>query len=154
MALTPDRKPGPLVEDESVELTPQALSPTADGEIRYVLGLGFRFFEEGVDVGLSGAGITEPQHENLDTLVHNLSETSYEEITRDGSGRTQDYTVWTTSGKTIKVRELNLTRDGSGRVSVIVLKQYDGTGTLVQTLTKTMSRDANGSFASFAVVET
>lgn len=78
-------------------------------------------------------------HENVDSLVHNLSETCYTELTRDGSNRVTDVVVWTTPSKVTKVREMNITRT-SGRVSQVVLKQYDSSGTLVQTLTKVIAR--------------
>jgi hypothetical protein len=101
--------------------------------------------------GLSGSGITEAQHEVLDTLVHDLSETSYLEVTRT-SGQVSDVTVWTDSGKTIKVREALVTRS-AGQASVVVEKQYNGAGTLVQTLAHTITRSA-GQVASIATVET
>lgn len=92
-------------------------------------------------------------HEATDSLVHGLAETCYVELTRDGNDAFQTETVWTDSGKTIKVREQSITRDGNGKVSVIVSKQYDAAGDLVQTLTETITRDGNGKYASSAIVE-
>lgn len=48
MARTPDRFPGER-EDEGVILEPGSVSPTVNGEIRYVTLKGFRFFEEGIE---------------------------------------------------------------------------------------------------------
>ena len=152
MPLTPDRRPGALEEDEGINLTPQPVSPTINGEFRYVAGTGFRFFEEGVDKGLSGSGITAPQHEALDTLVHDLSETCYLEVTRS-LGRATAITYWTSPAKTMKVREALITRS-LGRVSQIVENQYDGTGALVQTLTTVFTRGVGNRVVSAQLTET
>jgi len=72
--LTPDRRPGALEEDEGINLTPQAVAPVANGEFRYVTGVGFRFFEEGAEKGLTGTGITEAQHKVLLNLIHFIDE--------------------------------------------------------------------------------
>ena len=74
MPLTPDRRPGALEEDEGINLTPQAVAPVANGEFRYVTGVGFRFFEEGAEKGLTGTGITEAQHKVLLNLIHFIDE--------------------------------------------------------------------------------
>lgn len=89
---------------------------------------------------LTGSGLTPASHEALDTLVHDLAESCYFEVTR-ASGRVSDLTWYTDSGKGTKVREVNLTRT-SGKISQIVVKQYDGTGTIItgQTLTGTVAR--------------
>lgn len=72
MPLTPDRSPG-VSDDEGINLEP-ASAPTANGELRYVAGVGFRFFEEGVEKGLTGTGITEAQHKVLLNLIHFIDE--------------------------------------------------------------------------------
>lgn len=88
----------------------------------------------------AGGGITESEHEDLDTLVHRLSESRYTEVTRTG-GLVTSVTDWTDSGKTTKVRECTVSRTGN-LISSIVEKQYDGSGTLItgQTLTGTVAR--------------
>jgi hypothetical protein len=150
MAKTPDRSPGP--SDEEATLYEDTGLSTTEGEVRYT-GTRFSLFDNTgeFDPRTGGSGITEAQHEVLDTLVHDLSETSYLEVTRT-SGQVSDVTVWTNSGKTIKVREALVTRS-AGQASVIVDKQYNGAGTLVQTLTHTITRSA-GQVASIATVET
>jgi hypothetical protein len=53
---TPDRFPGER-EDEGLLLEPSAVVPTVNGEARYVIGVGFRFFEEGIEKGLTAGGV-------------------------------------------------------------------------------------------------
>lgn len=48
MPRTPDRRPGPLIEDEFITLGTESLDPpSTDGQFRYVSGSGFRFQERG-----------------------------------------------------------------------------------------------------------
>lgn len=54
MAVTPDRHPGPIDEDEGIYLEAQAVVPSVNGEMRYVTGSGFRFLEEGALRSLDG----------------------------------------------------------------------------------------------------
>ena len=92
-----------------------------------------------------GGGITESQHEDLDTIVHEIDETSYDEVTYAG-GSVTTYTVWTTSGKTKKIREETYTYSG-GRVTQAVTKQYDADGVLKMTMTESYTY-ANGKVAT------
>jgi hypothetical protein len=85
-----------------------------------------------------GPVLNETTHRPVDQLVHNIAETSYEEITRSG-GNITDVIIWTSVAKTTKVRETNITRSG-GSVSQTVEKQYNAAGTLVETLTSVISR--------------
>lgn len=94
--------------------------------------------------------ITPLKHETADSLVHSLAETSYEELTRV-SGQVSNVTIWTDSGKSVKVRETDITRS-SGQVSVIIDKQYDAVGVLAQTMTGTITR-SGGQVASIDWVE-
>lgn len=136
MGRTPDRFPGER-EDEGILLEDAGTDPVVLGGIRRV----------GTDLkGRDGAGvfnlrgISEAQHEDLDTLVHDLAETSYAEVTRV-TGQVSNVTTWTTSGKTTKIREVAVTRS-AGQVATIVRKHYDASGTLIagQTLTGTVTR--------------
>lgn len=147
---TPDRFPGPR-EEEEIKLLPESSDPTTVGAMRLVSG-DFRLRDNvGVFNPRTGGGISEADHEDLDSLVHNVAETCYEEPVRSG-GRVTDVVTWTTSGKTTKVRETNLTRSG-GLVSSIVVKQYDGAGTLTQTMTGTVTR-SSGQISNISWVET
>jgi hypothetical protein len=97
--------------------------------------------QDGTAHSSAGGGITEAQHEDLDTLVHNLSEDMYEEFIYTGA-RVDDIIVWTDSGKTTKVRETNFTYSAN-KVSTEVIKQYDSGGSLKKTLTGTYNYTGN-----------
>jgi len=151
MPRTPDRVPGSSEEEATLyEATGVA---TQQGEVRYT---GTRFSMEdstGEFDPRSGSGISEAQHETLDTLVHRIAEDAYVEIIR-AAGRVTDIVVWTDSGKTVKIRETNITR-AAGLVSQTVEKQYDGAGTLItgQTITSTFNRTGSN-VSSIDQVET
>lgn len=87
------------------------------------------------ELAASGSGITEAQHRDLDTLTHEVDESSYDEVIYAGNDVTQ-YIVWTSASKTLKIREDLLSYSG-GKVSQIVSKQYDGSGVLKGQITET-----------------
>ncbi len=89
----------------------------------------------------AGGGITEPQHEALDTLAHDLVEDSFQDHTYVG-GRLTNTTIWTDSGMTTKIREYQLTYTGS-RVTTYVEIQYDGAGVELYRLTDTITYSGN-----------
>jgi hypothetical protein len=97
------------------------------------------------------SGITEGQHEVLDTLVHKLAEDSHVQVTRSG-GKVSNITVWTNDTETTKIREFQITRT-SGKVSQIIVIQYDNTGAEDYRLTKTINR-VSGKVDSVDVVRT
>jgi hypothetical protein len=103
----------------------------------------------------AGGGITEGQHENLDTLVHWVNQTSHEEVTRIGDFITK-ITVWNSPAKTTKIREEIVTRAGLlNRISQVVAKQYDRvTGVLKSTMTEIYTRAPGGMVASIARTRT
>lgn len=120
MPLTPDRSPG-VSDDEGINLEPTA-APTADGELRYVAGVGFRFFEEGVEKGLSGSGLTEAQHKVLLNLIHFIDEGPAEGFA-SGATKTVTGTVFPTQvlwkrADATKLVEQNITWAGSKPTSV------------------------------------
>lgn len=135
MGVTPDRRPGPL-DEEGIYMEP-SVAPTVNGELRYVSGVGFRFFEEGAAVSL----LTDARHRELYTLVHGVDETSYDEVIYSGNNITQ-YIVWTSVAKTLKIREDSMTYSG-GKVTQVVSKQYDGAGVLVAQYTEDYSYSGN-----------
>jgi len=57
--------------------------PSEEGQIRQANGDILAFIGGSVKSLTAGAGggITEPQHEALDTIVHEIDETSYDEVT-------------------------------------------------------------------------
>jgi len=85
----------------------------------------------------AGSGITEGQHETLDTLTHKITESSFAELLYTGKVL-DSVIVWTDVGKTLKIRESALTYTGKNLTGVIA-KQYDGGGSLLVTLTKTLA---------------
>lgn len=143
MGVTPDRRPGPLDEDEGINLEPQAIAPTVNGEFRYVAGLGFRFFEEGVEKGLSGTGITEAQHKVLLNLIHFIDEGPAEGFA-SGATKTIVGTVFPTQilwkrADATKLVEQNITWTAS-KPTTIQWKMYAANGTTVlATVTDTIS---------------
>lgn len=74
-----------------------------------------------------GSGITEGQHEGLDTLVHEIDETSFDEVTYTGNDIT-NYIVWTSPAKVLKIREELYTYDTGHRVTQLITIQYDASG--------------------------
>lgn len=149
---TPDRTFG-VADEEGTIYEDVGVAATAQGEVRYVGG-SFSLYDSlgAFNPRSGGSGITEGQHENLDTLTHLLAESCYEEPTYT-DGQVSALTWWTNSGKTTKVREEVYTRS-AGQVSQIVIRQFDGAGTLVtaQTITKTVAR-SNGRIASITWVQ-
>lgn len=137
MPQTPDRRPGALIEDDEIILKDNTSGdPTEVGAIRQVGGV-FRMKDAmGVfDPRSGGGGITEAQHEVLDTLVHDIDETSYDEVTYGSGGRVVSYVVWETAAKLKKIREEQYTYV-SGKVSQVVTFQYDGAGVVKMTMTE------------------
>lgn len=84
--------------------------------------------------------ITPPLHRALDQLVHNVAETSFMQVVRSG-GQVTEVVYWTDSGMTTRIRDTSITRSG-GQVSTIVERQYNASGSVVQTLTGTVTRSS------------
>jgi hypothetical protein len=91
---------------------------------------------DGDEIDLT-AGVSFESHRAIDQLTHELDESYYEEYTYS-AGNVTNTTVWTDAGKTLKIREY-IYSYATGKMSQSVEKQYDGVGTLVETLTKTYS---------------
>lgn len=104
----------------------------------YQASVGFRFFEEGVEKGLTGTGLSEPAHKLLDILKHLIAENSRQRPTRVG-GRITNVTYWTDSDEDTKIREFIIARSG-GKVSQIDVVQYDGAGAEKVRITGTVVR--------------
>lgn len=137
MPRTPDRTPGPAIEEE-LQLEDNGISPSVDGGITFKAGSFEMRDSAGIfDPRSGGGGLTEATHRVVDQLVHLIAESSFEEYIYTGS-RVDQIIVWTDAGKTTKVREELYTYTGS-QLTTLVTKQYDGTGTLVQTLTEAYS---------------
>lgn len=99
----------------------------------------------------AGSGISEAQHEALDTLTHDLTETHNVVITRS-SGKVVSVLMEETGGTDIRLLEV-LTRT-SGKVATYRLTQYEGDGTTVKRqLDGTINR-SGGNVTSVNVVRT
>lgn len=128
MPRTPDRRPGEADEEGTIyENLAPGNDPVTSGEVRFVNGA-FRLKDS---IGVfnprsAGSGITEAQHEALDTLTHEIDETSFDEVTYVGSNPST-YIVWTDNTKVTKIREDQYTYTGS-RVTQVVTIQYDALG--------------------------
>jgi len=148
MGVTPDRHPGPR-EEEKVTLT------SDEGQV--VSGPGDMVFDGSSFVFQdyigpfnprnAGTGITEPEHELLDTLTHQVDETSYDEIIRGTCGRVTNITVWTSVAKLKKVRETQISRV-NGKVSQVVDIQYDAAGVEKMRATEVLTRGFGGRIVS------
>ena len=141
MPQTPDRRPG-VLDEEGINLEPN-LAPNADGQIRYVSGQGFKFFEEGVLKSLSGTGLSETSHRTLLQLIHFINEGPAEGFA-SGATKTVTGTVFPTQllwrrADSTKLVEKNTTWTGVLPTS-IEWKIYDVDGTTVlATVTDTIS---------------
>ena len=118
MPRTPDRFPG-VRRGEGVILDVNSTAPSENGEVRYLTGSGFRFYEEGVEKGLSGTGITEAQHRVLRQLIHFIDDGPAEGFTSDAykettpSGPFPTSEIWyESSSKLKKIVELTTTWSG------------------------------------------
>ena len=77
----------------------------------------------------SGGGLTESDHEALNTLTHEIDRTSYEEYIYGGSGVDVVAAItWTDSSKVKKIREEQYTYGTGHRVTQVVTIQYDAAG--------------------------
>jgi hypothetical protein len=135
MGRTPDRFPGER-EEESLLFEP-GVTPTQNGEMTYVSGQGFNFYEEGVVKTLGG--LSESQHRALRQLVHLAEEGgpyegfasgAYYEIASPGPFPTS-FIWWTSSAKTAKIVEETVTYNSNKTIATDVWKAYDVDGTTV-----------------------
>lgn len=144
MPKTPDRHPGPLYE-EGIYLDVAGVSPSANGELRYVSGVGFQFHEEGVLKGLTGTGLSESQHRALRQLIHFIDDGpaegfasgAYKETLPAANPFPTSFIWWTSAAKTNKIVELTVTYNSNKTPATEVWKVYDSGGTLLATVTDT-----------------
>jgi len=110
----------------------------ADGQ-----GLAYNSTSKQFEPQTFAGGYNSVTHRNEDQLVHDIAETSFEEFTYAGN-KVTSIIVWTTAGKTQKIRETLFTYTGS-KVATTTTKQYDGAGTLIvgETLTETFAYSGN-----------
>lgn len=101
-------------------------------------------------VDLGGVGPQGPPgpvdlavHDALDSLAHDVAESSDTEFAYDGDGRLQRLTVWTNATRTTKIRERLVSYAGDA-VSTTIERQYNNAGAVLATLTRTFVYDGNG----------
>lgn len=99
-----------------------------------------------------GSGISLEDHETIDSLVHNLSEDTFVDITRNGQGQVTAVDVLTGVSGT-PVRTTSITRNAQGEVIEVVENQHDASGTILQTLTTNITR-SGGEVVSVTTTET
>lgn len=120
------RTPDPI--GDSLELPDLGQDPVLVGEISLNAGTIKAKDSIGVfNLRSGGSGITEGQHEGLDTLVHEIDETSFDEVIYTGNDIT-NYIVWTSPAKVLKIREELYTYNTSHRVTQLITIQYDASG--------------------------
>lgn len=131
MTRTSDRDPGEIDgdENESFILLESGADPTIVGQMTLNTGALMALDIVGVFDLRSGAGISEAQHEDLDTLVHEIAESSFDEFVYTGN-RVDNVTTWQTAAKLIKVRETALTYSAN-KVTQSVTTHYDGAGVAI-----------------------
>lgn len=83
------------------------------------------------------------EHDALDSVAHDIVETSETELAYDGDGRLVRSTTWKTSARTLKIREKLLSYT-SGVLVQSTTTQHDADGTAIVTLTKTFTYDGDG----------
>jgi hypothetical protein len=108
------------------------------------------FFPTGGAFG--GSGITEGEHETLDTLVHNLSEGATTEILRNSNNEVTDVKILTAPGGTL-IRTTQIIRNAQNEVEQTIEIQYDENGVAIQTLTTDINR-SGGQVSTTTMVET
>jgi hypothetical protein len=148
MPQTPHDFGGPLQEDEVQFRDQYGTLPSQEGGMLY--SDGYFYAEDSYGVfnlrqgAAAGGGITELEHEDLDTLVHNISEDSYDVITYSGS-RITNITTFTDSSQTTRIRDCDVAyQPTSIRISQVTTRQYDAAGVLKETETEDVGYDAFG----------
>ena len=138
MPRTPDRHPGPLIEDEEIRLSEVTADPSVPGATVYKDGaFKMRDASGDIDPRTGGGGLTPSTHRALDQLVHDVAEDSFTE-TEKTAGKISAVRTYTDSGKTVKIREEEYTYTGA-QVTTIVTRQYDGVGVLTETYIETIT---------------
>lgn len=145
---TPDRRAGRL-EEEAILFDDR----TGDADAEDVRSM--RYKDDAfslVDVGgaFNPRLVDRNDHGAIDSLVHNVAETSTRVVIRVG-GKASTIIVWN-AAKTVKIRETTITRE-AGKVSQVVEQQFDAVGAIVHTLTSTYIR-VGGSVTEIVTVKT
>jgi hypothetical protein len=111
----------------------------AQGSITIVTQSNGQVIISGSGAPVSGAYLTEAQHETLDTLTHDIVEDSYDEVTYSGTpAKVQQVITWDSIAMTLKIREQQYSYTGT-RVTEIIDTQYDSFGTASYHITSSIT---------------
>jgi hypothetical protein len=97
-------------------------------------------------------GLTEQEHEVLDTLVHNISEDATVEIVRNSNNQVTGVNFRSNPGNVL-IRSTTIVRNSAGQVIQTIETQYNGSGVAIQTLTTDVNR-TNNQVTSMNLTET
>lgn len=150
MPRTPDYFPGER-EEEALLILSGSDMPAKNGEITYVSGSGFKFFEEGIVKTLSSSsGISADDHKILRQLIH----------LADGGGPFEGFatgavedqgpkpfptaSIWYTDvTRTKKIVEQVITYNGNRTIAIEVWRAYDVDGvTVLATVSDSITYDS------------
>lgn len=130
------------VQEDDVDVTTNVSTLNFEGDVTVT--------DEGsgkvtVNIDGSGVGLDAYEHSELDQLVHNIAEDSFDEIARGVCGKVSQMTTWDSVAMSTKIRDQIISRHPTTKkVSSIVTKQFDGSGVLVEQITEQYTRDARG----------
>jgi hypothetical protein len=146
MPRTPDRRAGPLDEEEILlETTTYTTDPTVVGAIRYHQTEGAFKAKDGTGVFnlRSGSGLSESQHKALRHLIHfidngpadGFSSGAYKETLPTADPFPTSIIWWESSSKLKKIVEKTITRSGGGATiaapTPIIWEMYGSDGLIV-----------------------
>lgn len=152
MSPTPDRRAGTRFEERLRLTSDDGLTSDVAGDVTFD-GADFSMRDSiGTFNPRTGGGLSETQHEALDSLTHDLTESHTVTITK-ASGKVSQVLAEVTPGGT-DIRKVDILTRTSGKVSTLRVTQYDGTGvTIKRQLDLTLNRTA-GKVTSITVVRT
>lgn len=146
MARTPDRTPGPSIEEE-LQLEDNALDPSVIGALTNNAGVLKARDSIGIFDLRSGSGLSEAAHKALRQLIHFIDEGpaegfatgAYKEILPSANPFPTSVIWWESNSKLEKIVEKTITYTGVFPTT-IAWKMYDTDGsTLLVTVTDTIS---------------
>lgn len=113
---------------------------------------GTNFVQITVTGTATGNFLTPGAHETIDSLVHNLSESSTGEITKNVQGSVVSIDYRTTPVVGTLIRSTVVNRNANNQVTSVVERQHDASGVIIQTLTTTLNR-TGGKITTITIVE-
>jgi hypothetical protein len=148
MPRTPDFFPGDR-EEEGLLFLSGSEYPSKNGEVRYVAGVGFQFYEEGTLRTLSSSlGISSNDHQSLRQLIHFIDDGptigfpdgTFKETLPLGNPFPTLEIWWESAVKLKKIVQLEVTRS-LGQLPVIEKwKMFDSNGsTVIEQVTDTIT---------------